>query len=214
MMEEPVLCLKKAAFTRWLSHDQAVATIRKTLKSLLTTLVREVAENYDAVARGLLHAMKSYNFIASVYLLSDVLPKLTSLSLVFQREDVDLTTVRPQVNATISSLNLLLSHPGPYMQGLEAVLSELSNSYDFAITENQKKSFKKNIHDQYLRNLIGNLEARNSDAGVLSALATIFNPQKAMSCHTDLFGAFGDEEIATINVHFTTTVVKDILLQE
>ena len=214
MMEEPVLCLKKAAFTRWLSHDQAVATIRKTLKSLLTTLEREVAENDDAVARGLLHAMKSYNFIASVYLLSDVLPKLTSLSLVFQREDVDLTIVRPQVNATISSLNLLLSHPGPYMQGLEAVLSELSNSYDFAITENQKKSFKKNIHDQYLHNLIGNLEARFSDAGVLSALATIFNPQKAMSCHTDLFGAFGDEEIATISVHFTTTVVKDILLQE
>ena len=122
-----------------------------------------------------------------MYLLSDVLPKLTSLSLVFQREDVDLTIVRPQVNATISSLNLLLSHPGPYMQGLEAVLSELSNSYEFAITENQKKSLKKkNIHDQYLHNLIGNLEARFSDAGVLSALATIFNPQKAMSCHTDL----------------------------
>ena len=36
MLEEPVLCLKKAAFTRWLSHDQAVTTIRKTLKSLLT----------------------------------------------------------------------------------------------------------------------------------------------------------------------------------
>ena len=49
---------------------------------------------------------------------------------------------------------------------------------------------------------------------MLSALATIFNPQKSMSCHTDLFGAFGDEEIATISVHFTTTVVKDILLQE
>ena len=71
MMEEPVLCLKKAAFT------QAVTTICKTLKSLLTTLEREVAESDNAVARGLLHAMKSYNFIVSVYLLSDVLPKLT-----------------------------------------------------------------------------------------------------------------------------------------
>ena len=50
MMEEPALCFKKAAFTLWLSHDQAVATIRKTLKSLLTTLEREVAENDDARA--------------------------------------------------------------------------------------------------------------------------------------------------------------------
>ena len=31
---------------------------------------------------------------------------------------------------------------------------------------------------------------------------------------SDHFSAFGDEEIATISVHFTTTVVKDILLQE
>ena len=38
MMEEPVLYLKKAAFTRWLSHDQTVSTIRKTLQSLLATL--------------------------------------------------------------------------------------------------------------------------------------------------------------------------------
>lgn len=75
MMEEPVLCLKKAAFTRWLSHDKAVTTIRKTSKSLLATLEREVAENDNAIARGLLHAMKSYDFITSVYLLSDVLPK-------------------------------------------------------------------------------------------------------------------------------------------
>ena len=50
MIEEPVLCLKKAAFTRWLSHDQAVTTIRKTLQSLLATLEREVIENDNAVA--------------------------------------------------------------------------------------------------------------------------------------------------------------------
>lgn len=41
------------------------------------------------------------NFIASVYFLSDVLPKLTALSLLFQREDVDLTVVQQQVSATI-----------------------------------------------------------------------------------------------------------------
>ena len=45
--------LKKAIHTRWLSHDQAVTTIRPTLPSLLTTLEREVDERDDAVARGL-----------------------------------------------------------------------------------------------------------------------------------------------------------------
>ena len=147
--------MHKAAFTRWLSHDQAVTTIRKTLQSLLATLEQEVVEN-NAVARGLLHAMKSYNFIASVYLLSDVLPKPTALSLIFR--DVDLTTIQPQVNATISSLELILNHPGPYMQGLDTTLTQLSGSFNFTITENQKESFKTNIHDKYLQNLISILE--------------------------------------------------------
>ena len=30
IMEEPILCLKKAIHTRWLSHDQAVTAIRRT----------------------------------------------------------------------------------------------------------------------------------------------------------------------------------------
>ena len=42
--------------------------------------------------------------IATVYLLSDVLPVLTQLSLVFQTADVDLSVIKPQVSATIASL--------------------------------------------------------------------------------------------------------------
>ena len=52
MMDEPVLCLKKVAFTRWLSHDLAVTSVRKTLHSLFVTLEREVAEKENTVAKG------------------------------------------------------------------------------------------------------------------------------------------------------------------
>ena len=86
VMEKPVLCLKKAIRTRGLSHDKAVTAIRRTLPSLLTTLEREVDERDDAVARGLVRAIKLYKFVAMLYLLSDVLPHLSTLSLVFQRE--------------------------------------------------------------------------------------------------------------------------------
>ena len=57
IMDEPVLHLK-AIHTRWLSHDQAVTAIRRTLPSLLTTLEKEVAEKNDAVAQGLVRAVK------------------------------------------------------------------------------------------------------------------------------------------------------------
>ena len=99
--EDPVLCLKKAIHTRWLSHDKAVTAIRRTLPSLLTTLEREVAERDNVVAHGLARAVKLYKFVTLLYLLSDVLPHLSTLSLVFQRESVDLCIIEPQVAATI-----------------------------------------------------------------------------------------------------------------
>ena len=43
IMEEPLLCLKKAIHTRWFSHNQVVTAIQCTLPSLLTTLEGEVA---------------------------------------------------------------------------------------------------------------------------------------------------------------------------
>ena len=61
-----MLCLKRAVYTRWLSHAQAVTAVRRTLNSLLATLEKEVAEKEDAVVTGLLHAMKSYKFIATL----------------------------------------------------------------------------------------------------------------------------------------------------
>ena len=95
-MEEPVLCLKKAIHTRWLSHDKAATAIRGTLPSLLTTLERKAAERDDTVARGIVRAIKLYKFVAMLYLLSDVLPHLSTLSLVFHRESVDLCIIEPQ----------------------------------------------------------------------------------------------------------------------
>lgn len=85
--------------------------------------------------------MKSCNLVASVYFLADILPKpkLTALSLVFQKH-VDLTVIQPQVNVTIASLKLLLSHPGPYMQSLDEILTQLSHSFSFAFTDRQKVS--------------------------------------------------------------------------
>ena len=47
-----MLHLKRAVHTRWLSHDQAVTAIRRTLNSLLAALERAVVENDDAVARA------------------------------------------------------------------------------------------------------------------------------------------------------------------
>ena len=177
-MEEPVLRLKQAVYTRWLSHDQAVTSIRQCLSSLLTTLEQATAED-DAVARGLLYAMKTYKFVATLYLLSDVLPILTTLSLVFQKENVPLTAILPNVNATIASSNLLKTQPGLYLQKLDDITTELASQFGLAFEDSNKKSFQENVREKYIDALVGNLNNRFSDIGIVNALASLLDPKKA-----------------------------------
>lgn len=70
--------------TRWLSHDRAVSAVRQCLPALITSLEREASEQSDATAAGLSLFVKNPNFIASIYMMSDVLPHLSRLSKSFQ----------------------------------------------------------------------------------------------------------------------------------
>ena len=108
-----VLYLKMGIHTRWLSHDQAVTFIRCTLPLPLTTLENELAENDNTVAHGLLHAFKSYKFVATIYLLNDVLPLLSKLILIIYKEKIDLCVVKPVVNVTLASLKVLIISDKP-----------------------------------------------------------------------------------------------------
>ena len=59
MMEELVLRLKKAVHTRWLSHEQAIIATHRTMPALIVALEREVTENDNAIACGLVTTIKS-----------------------------------------------------------------------------------------------------------------------------------------------------------
>ena len=80
IFELPELKLKKAADTRWLSHDNACKTLVRVLPAVIASLEREAAERGDALAVGLSRVVKHYKFVASLYMMCDVLPKLSRLS--------------------------------------------------------------------------------------------------------------------------------------
>ena len=67
------------------------------------------------MAHGLVQAINCYKFVATIYLLSDVLPLLSNLSLVFQKENVNLIVVKLVVSGTIESLKALSDKPGVYL---------------------------------------------------------------------------------------------------
>ena len=71
-------CLKHPISVRWLSLGLAVRAIRNVYYGLVLELEEE-AQRKNASAAGLLVKSKTYTFIATTYLLSDVIPLIEKL---------------------------------------------------------------------------------------------------------------------------------------
>lgn len=105
VLDEPNLKIKEVHEVRWLSTYIAVQTVYRTLDSLLTFF----SSDADAKSKGYAKKMIQYDFIASTYLLMDVLPIVSEMSLVFQKKDLDISQVKVQVDHTKSALGKIKS---------------------------------------------------------------------------------------------------------
>ena len=116
LLNLPELKLKKAADTRWLSHDTACRhTLVKVLPALEAYLEQEASERGDMLVVGLSKVVKKYKFIASLYLMCDALPIVSHFSCIFQVTTIDMSDLHKHVTVTLEGLRLLLSTDGEYL---------------------------------------------------------------------------------------------------
>ena len=175
VLNDPSLKLTQAKDVRWLSHDRAVSHLRQCLPSVIISLEREAVERNNAEALGLVTFIKKYKFIAVLYMFSDVLPPLASLSRAFQRHNIDFTIVKPLVSGTKATVDALLLTPGEFYKSLLSVLVELEQYGVQQPDDTMIDHFKQRIYDTYLRTLSGHISARFPDMGLIEAF-DIFNP--------------------------------------
>jgi hypothetical protein len=114
--------------------------------------------------------IKCYKFVATLYLLSDVLPLLSKLSLIFQKDNIDLCVIKPVVSATVASLTVPRDKQGVYLKQLDEAVHKLSSEFGLQVTNTSKQQFQKNIREVYIDKLIGNLEDRFAESDILSVL--------------------------------------------
>ena len=171
--------------TRWLSFEGAVDAIVASLDPLFTILIEDSSS--DPTAKGILKFMATFSFLATTYLLADILPILARLSKRFQRSQVDFTTVTDGVSVTTATLATLKTTPGPK---LEKFLSEVpatpSSSQSFyyqghSVSDSQKQrdDFVCN-RGNLLDKLIDNLNSRFPDGEIISSFS-ILDPQNLPS---------------------------------
>ena len=94
--------LKKACTTRWLSFDASVKAVYADYLALIHTLNN--LKDSDATSLGLFTKVKNVKFIGTVYILSEVLPHLSTISKAFQKGAVDFSQIAPTIEYTKGSL--------------------------------------------------------------------------------------------------------------
>ena len=112
------------------------------------------------MAHGLLNFVKSCKFIACAYLLADVLPHLGRLSLIFQKQNVDLTLVRPYLKATVDAISLYKDTPGPQLSKVDHVIMSELKEFAIRATDAMKQDFKANVQSKYIQAVLDGLSDR------------------------------------------------------
>ena len=157
--------------TRWLSFDGAVQAILTNLDPLMSALISD-AES-DPVAKGILKFITTFTFLASTHLLADVLPVLSRLSKLFQRQCIDFAAVSDGVEAAISALEGFKANSGPRLTSFLSEITEKASDYfyfhDQRISDGlaQRRLFLSS-KEKFIDKLTENLRSRFPDGGLLS----------------------------------------------
>ena len=200
VLNDPQLKLTQAKDARWLSHERAVSNLRQCFTSVLLSLDKEGTERNCAEAAGLLTFVRSYNLIASLYMFSDILPPLASLSRAFQRKDVNFTVIKPLLNGTQAAINALLATPGENFQRLPFVVAELEDYGVKTPSDSQVAGFKKNVYEKYLQTLPEHITNRFPDVDLLEAFS-LFDASTIPE-ELELHGSHGQSELKVLSDHY------------
>ena len=117
----------------------------------------------DSTAKGFFKKMTSFVFIAVTHLLMDIIPKVTQLSLFFQKDEIDLAMIRPSVDSVVQLLIGLKTNDGRIMLGFMSVAAAGDMKEFKGIktldTPVLRQQFKK-VKEAFLSNLIQEIENR------------------------------------------------------
>ncbi len=98
------------------------------MRPLIDTLEHIHEDTGEPEALGMLRTMKTYNFVATLMMLSDVLPVLTSLSRALQAKTADFTLVASQLTYVQHSLQQIKERPNDqeYLSTVHDTVTDLA----------------------------------------------------------------------------------------
>ena len=201
--------LKKACRTRWLSLEASVKAVFQDYEAVLQTL--DYFENSDATASGLLKKMKTIKFLGVLYILVDVLPVLGNLSRSFQRDSLNFSSIRPQIELTTGRLDDILEHGTP-LNKLQQDIDSISRISDDLNLSPRGMNELRNLFEKYIPALKQNILRRFESSSEILAALGVFDPLSVPGVKQPGFKDHGSSDMTIIADHFS--IDQDKLLTE
>ena len=104
VLELPELKIVKPSDTRWLAHENCVATVKKCFGAIVSTLEMIYEVSHEPEAFGISKILTKQSTLFAIYLLDFVLPQVSKLSKCLQTEKLDLSVISGIVDATLHTL--------------------------------------------------------------------------------------------------------------
>ena len=142
-------------------------------------------KRHDVTAAGLHHIVTEYKFVATMLLLCDVLPTVNRLSLLFQAEWIDFTSVSKYVQSTVSKLEGMKTKDGNSLKAVGEYVQQLSQSGVELRSQVQRgeiiwdrhEIFRRSVQSLFLNQLIMNINTRFKDTDVIFSFLSVFDPR-------------------------------------
>ncbi|MEW8544162.1 MAG: hypothetical protein AB2693_11565 [Candidatus Thiodiazotropha sp.] len=202
--DNDIVSLKEPCSVRWLSLTRAVTAIKANLPALLMELDEDAARG-NTQAEGILRQIRQYSFVALTYSLLDILPVMDKLNIVFQREDLNLSTIRPMVKSTIASLDGLLQEMGEHES--QFIDHEMTNNHfkGHALTycSQAHRDAHKHVRNEFITHLQENLRGRfpDDELSLVEAVDKILNPCRYPDNDRDL-NEYGVDALQLLADHY------------
>ena len=186
---------------RWLSIEIAMKMIFKNIDAIILSL--EDDKDKTGKAAGLWKYFSTSLFLLITALMIDVLSVIGILSQTFQKDTVNLSSIRHNVQSSIETLQHMIN--GSYT--VDQVQQDLGDPGDGPSTykgiqltdsNNIRAQFPR-LRERYINQLIGNLESRfpQDNMDLLECFDVIYNPKRYPDSHGDL-GKYGNAELNTL----------------
>ncbi|XP_078576404.1 zinc finger protein 862-like [Branchiostoma floridae x Branchiostoma japonicum] len=230
ILETDHVKLKSIHAVRWLSYNEANLALNRTLPAVKETLKEDGENLHDATAEGLAKSIMCYDFLAYNHLMCDILGAIALLSKTLQQDGLSFASIKvccttcielpfkhgfqniwlnpnPEVDTAINTLRTMQLGNGDvkFAEFLADITVHDDSSDTFFKGEKiqatpQMRQAVERARNEYINELIDNIESRFPETGILSA-CKIFEPRHLPEDNVER-AAYGREELTTILDHF------------